>query len=357
MNSENVNNSSLNQSNSKNNYFDFYSILFDVFSFWKTILITIIITTFLVLSLYYMVENKSNIKIQIKKLNESGNIIRNTYETLQEVSFILDMTNGRTNSLSAREELKFHSEDLLQLFLTNLNLSDAKLNTSKKFSNENAKYSYWDIHNNLKMITKDGNKFIQFTAKDPEIGVNILKNLFLESEKFSKETILSTVNSKIDTLYKSIEITQNQYKQKIKEEITIVSENIALAKHMLLKAPASDELRLRSDLLLDPMISYKNFKIPLFLYGSDALELTKEILQKRLNEKKPLNEILEGKLELENIMIKIINSSNTKLLKYNLNSIDITQSKLPFYFVALFGILLGGLLGMLIAFFRASKTT
>ena len=89
MNSENVNNSSLNQSNSENKYFDFYSVLFDVFSFWKTILITIIITTFLVLCFYYMIENKSNIKIQIEKLQKTENIIGQTNDTLKDVHNIM----------------------------------------------------------------------------------------------------------------------------------------------------------------------------------------------------------------------------------------------------------------------------
>ena len=108
----------------------------------------------------------------------------------------------------------------------------------------------------------------------------------ISSDEFSKKSILKTMNKRKVTIDEMLSLHKIFYKQTIMEQIETVNDNILLAEHMNIRSPASKELRLRSDQLLSEDLGKVNsFKIPLYLFGSDALKVMKSILLKRLEKK------------------------------------------------------------------------
>ena len=345
-------------------YFDFYIFLLDIFVFWKVIIATILISALIFTSLYYLIEDTYDVKIKVKKLSEAENLINDNLGSLginiYERGFVSqsedEVESNFANKIKVYNKSSFQADQLIELFLDNIVLGHAILETAKKFNDDGNDYSFSKIQDNLAIKKESDHYSITLKSKNINKGIEIIKSLMISSDEFSKKSILEIMNKRKVTIDGMLSLHKIFYKQTIMEQIETVNDNILLAEHMNIRSPASKELRLRSDQLLSEDLGKVNsFKIPLYLFGSDALKMMKSILLKRLEKKIYGNRSLQFFAKYTDYGIAFLNSDKPKFVKYDLNTIKVSSNKLPFYFFTFTGIMLGLLIGLLIAFFRASK--
>ena len=343
-------------------YFDFYNFLLDVFVFWKVIIATILISSLMFTGLYYLIEDTYDVKIKVKKLSEAENLINDNlgidiYERGSISKGNAENVSNFQDKINTYKKSNFDADQLIGLFLDNLVLGNAILETAKKFNNESNDYSFSNIQDRLKINKEDNHYLITFTTKNIKKGKEIIKSLMLNSDKFSKKSILKTMKKRKVSIDEMLSLHKTFYKQKIMEQIETVNDNILLAEHMNIRSPASKELRLRSDQLLSENLGEVNsFKIPLYLFGSDALKVMKSILLKRLEKKIYGQRSLQFLAKYIDSGIGFLDSDKPKFVKYDLKTIKVYRNKLPFYFYFFTATLAGLVIGLLIAAFKSHKT-
>ena len=344
---------SFNHTNSSKDYFDFYIFLLKIFAFWKTILLTTLVSAMLFTSIYYITENTFNVVIKIKELSDSENTIDFQLPDSRLKKFL---DSGKMENFVGQQD-GFSSKDLIKIFIDNLRIGNSIIITANKLKNDdNLINSYTFLKNNIQIKPENGYFNIIFLSKDKSEGINILKNIILDNENHIRNSLLNVLYSRSKNLEHAIKSEVFFYKQQIDLELDIVNENIALAELMKIKTPASKELKLRSEQLISSdVVGIAAFKIPLYLYGSEALNFMKSILTNRLSKQENGKPSTQYNIKFNNHFIDILKDKNTKLIKYDLNTIEVQMNKLPVYVFFLIGTLFGLFLGLLIAFFRSSK--
>ena len=296
------------------------------------------------------------------KISDTENSIKDTMNNVALINYDQSIQRTSTNmvpvsSLIERLYDSYNSEEFLSAFIKNFTTGNTIYFTAQKYEDIFGANSYDMISNNLSIEEAELGSFeISFISNDVSLGKKILKDLVVDNEAMINNDLNNILTLRLQNLKKLFDIDNKFYRSLIATEIKIIDENIALAEHLEMENPASEELKSRAEQLISVDIGNRErFNVPLYLYGYKALNVVRDIMTSRLNDRQ-IAPFIQASIEQTEYLIELTNTDYVRYVKFNENVIYTKSERLPLQFFILAGFILGLPIAILLAFFRLSHS-